>query len=119
MIIQQNFESSQTKPLPVIGLSNNQSADRQEKVPKKIFTESDFLTLALRLAKAESEDEVVTILKQCGLWEDNDQWYPVGNSHGNFSTIGNQQAKAESALTQNIINMIDSVLMRLCLAIMS
>lgn len=115
MIIQQNFESSQSKPLAVINLSDNQSADRQETVSTKIFTENDFLTLALRLAKAESEDEVVTILKQCGLWEDNTQWHPVGDSHGNFSTIGNQQAKAESALTENIINMIDSVLMRLCL----
>jgi len=71
--------------------------------------------LALSLARAENEKDVVKVLTKTGLWNDNTKWKEFNGSSGNWSTIGNQQSSADSALVEKIINAVDAVLMRECL----
>jgi len=74
----------------------------------------DHKDLALSLAKAETEKEVVRILNNAKLWSDDSAWKEVDESNGNWSTIGNQQSMPDSALAEKIINSVDAVLMREC-----
>jgi len=71
--------------------------------------------LCLSLAKAESEQEVIQILKKAGYWDDQKYWELYGSIENNFSIIGNQQSLPESAIVEKIINSVDAVLMRECL----
>jgi hypothetical protein len=71
--------------------------------------------LCLRLAKSESEDEVINILKNAGYWDNQSNWRFYGNIENNFSTIGNQQSLPESAIVEKLINSVDALLMRECL----
>jgi len=71
--------------------------------------------LCLELANAETEEEVVKILKNYGYWTDPNSWKYFGNVENNRSQIGNQQAKPESALIEKIINSVDHVLIKECL----
>lgn len=71
-------------------------------------------TLAIKLAKAESEDEVVSILTQFGVWDDISLWLPFGGNENNYSTIGNQQQSADAAFVEKIINSIDACLIKEC-----
>jgi len=71
--------------------------------------------LALALAKAETEKDVVLILTKVGFWDDKKVWEEVDESTGNWSTIGNQQSAPDAALVEKIINSVDAVLMRECL----
>ncbi len=75
----------------------------------------DYNDLALSLARAETEKEVVQILNNAKLWSDNGAWKEVDASNGNWSTIGNQQSTPDAALAEKIINSVDAVLMRECL----
>ena len=45
--------------------------------------------LCLELVYAETEDEIINILKQHGLWDD-DAWKAYGGSENNWGQIGNQ-----------------------------
>jgi hypothetical protein len=63
---------------------------------------------------AESEEEVVKILKRENLWDDTSQWAYYGGMENNWGIIGSQQAKPESALVEKIVNSVDAVLMREC-----
>ena len=72
--------------------------------------------LALRLLRADSEAEVVRILRQQGLWHDAKCWRLYGDRAGNFSVIGNQQSRPEAALVEKIVNSVDARLMKECLA---
>ena len=71
--------------------------------------------LVLKLAYCEREDEVIELLTEIGLWENSDYWRPFGDVENNWSTIGNQQSEAESALVEKIVNSIDAMLMKECL----
>lgn len=75
----------------------------------------DVKELALSLAKAETEKEVVGILRKVGFWTDKNAWKEVDESVGNWSTIGNQQSAPDAALVEKIINSVDAVMMRECL----
>jgi len=68
----------------------------------------------ISLAKAESEEEVVNILKNTGFWENQAAWEDYDQNPNNFSTIGNQQSSPDTALVEKIINSVDAVLMREC-----
>ena len=72
-------------------------------------------SLCLDLVKAESEQEVIGILKKAGYWDSQENWKFYGDIENNFSTIGNQQSLPESAIVEKIINSVDAVLMRECL----
>ena len=71
--------------------------------------------LALKLAAAEAEEEVINILTTQGLWDDMSRWQPYGQNENNFSIIGNQQSSADAALVEKLVNSVDAVLMKECL----
>jgi hypothetical protein len=71
--------------------------------------------LALSLAMAETEKEVVHTLEKAFLWSDSKAWKEFNGSSGNWSTIGNQQSSADAALVEKIVNAVDAVLTRECL----
>jgi hypothetical protein len=71
--------------------------------------------LCLNLAYAESEEEVIALLKKARYWDNPSAWQYYGGTENNFSTIGNQQSRPESALVEKIINSVDALLMAECL----
>ncbi|MBU4234295.1 MAG: hypothetical protein L6277_10415 [Desulfobacterales bacterium] len=71
--------------------------------------------LCLSLMKADSEDEVITILQDAGYWEDGGVWRFYGDNGNNFSTIGNQMSSPDAALIEKIVNSVDARLMNECL----
>ena len=78
-------------------------------------TSIDSKSLALKLLRADSEDEVVRILKSADLWDNADLWRLYGDKEGNFAQAGNQQSLPEAALVEKVVNCCDSRLMRECL----
>lgn len=78
-------------------------------------TESNYRELCLRLMKADTEADAVTILKSAGFWDDPNCWRLFGDRENNFSTIGNQQSRPEAALTEKVVNAIDARLMNECM----
>lgn len=71
--------------------------------------------LCLCLADSENEQEVIKLLKKCNYWDDPSCWRYFGDTPDNYSTIGNQQERAEYALVEKIINSVDALLMGKCL----
>jgi len=71
--------------------------------------------LCLNLLRADSEEEVISLLSHKGYWDEPKVWRLIGDREGNYSTIGNQQSKPEAALTEKVINAIDARLMNECL----
>jgi len=69
--------------------------------------------LLLKLAKAENEDEVESILKE--EYAKSLNWYPFNGDSSNFATINNQQTDSIAALAEKPINSIDAVLTKECL----
>jgi len=69
----------------------------------------------ISLAKAESEKEVIALLKEAGYWDNPSAWRYYGDNENNFAVIGNQQSSPDAALVEKIINSVDAVLMRECL----
>lgn len=72
-------------------------------------------TLCIELAKAETEEEVINLLKNEGFWDNPNAWRYYGDNENNFATVGNQQSAPDSALVEKIINSVDAVLIRECL----
>lgn len=71
--------------------------------------------LAITLAKCESEDEVITVLKNEGYWGNKDHWKIFGKNENNYSTIGNQASAPDAALVEKLVNSVDAVLQKECL----
>ena len=72
--------------------------------------------LALDLLRADSEEEVVSILQDAELWGDRSLWRLYGDKEGNFAQAGNQQALPEAALVEKVVNCADARLLAACLA---
>lgn len=70
--------------------------------------------LCLALMKADSEDEVVRILKNADYWDNDEAWRYYGDRETNYNAIGNQQSKPEAALVEKLINSVDARLMNEC-----
>lgn len=70
--------------------------------------------LCLALVHCESEDEVIDILKREKYWDSPENWQLFGGDENNYSIIGNQQNKPESAIVEKIINSVDAMLMAEC-----
>ena len=73
------------------------------------------LDLAIALAKSETEEAVIQILKDCGYWDEYSLWSPLGDNSNNYSIIGNQQSSPDSAFVEKMINSIDACLNGECL----
>lgn len=67
--------------------------------------------LAVKLLRADTENEVIDLLRAAGYWDNPDAWRNYGDNENNFSIIGNQQSQPEAALVEKIVNSIDSTLM--------
>jgi hypothetical protein len=70
--------------------------------------------LALSLMKADSEEEVIAILKEAGFWDDPKLWRFYGDYENNYNTIGNQQGRPDAALVEKLVNSVDARLMNEC-----
>lgn len=70
--------------------------------------------LCYDLLAAEDEGGAIMILRRAGVWDDPGTWRFFGGQENNFSTIGNQQANAEAALVEKLVNSIDAVLTLEC-----
>jgi hypothetical protein len=66
--------------------------------------------LLSRLLAANTEDEVVKILKDVGYWDDPKVWRFYGDKQRNWATVGNQQSKPDHALVEKLTNAIDTKL---------
>jgi len=75
----------------------------------------DTKKLCLSLMTADTEDEVISILKEVGLWNKSEVWRYYGDLENNFSTIGNQQSTPDAALVEKIVNSVDACLINMCL----
>jgi hypothetical protein len=71
--------------------------------------------LCLQLMHADSEDEVVELLKNNGLWENKAFWRYYGDRETNFNEIGNQMSSADAALVEKVVNSVDARLTNACL----
>jgi hypothetical protein len=71
--------------------------------------------LCLALMKADSEEEVIGMLKTAGLWDDKNLWRFYGDYENNYNTIGNQQGRPDAALVEKVVNAVDARLMNECL----
>lgn len=79
------------------------------------MSNNEIKELALSLAKADTEKEVVELLKQAKYWDDDTAWREYGGSSNNYPIIGNQQSSADNALVEKLVNAVDAVLMKECL----
>ena len=79
------------------------------------MTDREIKKFALDILHADSEDEVIEILKKAGYWDNCTAWRRYGDKEGNWSQIGNQQSSPEAALVEKVVNSIDSRLMSQCL----
>src|SRR5207249_2945489 len=70
--------------------------------------------LCLRLMRADTEAEVVEILKQAEYWDDPKAWRLFDDDENSFATIGNQQAEAVAAFVEKIVNSVDARLVNAC-----
>lgn len=70
--------------------------------------------LCLQLMRADTEEEVVSILTEAGYWQEPRSWRYLGGIDNNFSSIGNQQSEAIAALVEKIVNGVDSRLINAC-----
>src|SRR6266704_2315826 len=78
---------------------------------------SEKKNLCLALMRADTEAEVIQILTDAGYWTNKRVWRLYGDRENNFSTIGNQQNRADAALVEKLINSVDARLMHECLAL--
>ena len=79
------------------------------------MTNKQVKEFALKLLYADSEIEVISILKAAGYWDDPSAWRLYGDKEGNWSAAGNQQTFPEASLVEKVINSVDSRLMLECL----
>ena len=75
----------------------------------------DIKKLALSILKAETEENVIHLLNNEGLWKNLDYWKPFGANENNVSTIRNQQSKPDAAIVEKIINSVDAILIKKCM----
>ena len=75
----------------------------------------DTKKLCLDLIHADTEDEVIKILKNRGLWDDPKYWRYYGDDELNWNRAGNQQARSDFAVNEKLVNTIDSRLMLECM----
>lgn len=54
------------------------------------------------------------ILNSNAIFQDQNNWFPLGGSDNNFATIENQQSSSIGALIEKFTNSIDAILMKKC-----
>ena len=67
------------------------------------------------LIEADSEEEVLGLLREADYWDRQDVWRFYGDIENNYSTMGNQQSRPEAALVEKLVNSVDARLVERCL----
>jgi len=78
------------------------------------MTNEELKQMCLSLLRADTEEEIIKILKGKGFWDNHKLWRYYGDKEDNFSTVGNQQSRPEAALVEKVVNSVDAVLMNEC-----
>lgn len=78
------------------------------------MTNEKLKQICLSLLHADTEEEVIKILRTEGYWDKSIFWRYYGDKEDNFSTVGNQQSRPEAALVEKIVNSVDALLMNEC-----
>ena len=84
----------------------------------RLFTmqESDLRELFQRLYAAGTEAEVEAVVQsRAEVFNNSQNWQPLGNNDNNYGIVENQQANPVAALIEKITNSIDAVLTKKCL----
>ena len=71
--------------------------------------------LCMDLLQADTEEQVIALLRAQGYWDNPEVWRPFGDKQDNFSTMGNQSSSPDAALVEKLVNSVDAVLMGECL----
>ena len=71
--------------------------------------------LFISLLNADTEEEVISLLKKTNYWEDENAWRFYGDKENNYKDAGNQAAEAEASLVEKITNSRDARLLNECL----
>ena len=79
------------------------------------MTNGQIRDLCNALLHAETENDVITVLKDAGYWDKPELWRHYGDLENNWGTSGNQQSFAEAALAEKIVNSVDARLINECL----
>lgn len=79
------------------------------------MTNGQIRDLCIALLQAETEDEVIGLLKKAGYWDQPALWRHYGDLENNWGQGGNQQSLAEAALVEKIVNSVDARLINECL----
>jgi hypothetical protein len=79
------------------------------------MTNGQIRDLCIALLHAETEAEVIAVLKKVGYWDDPNAWRYYGDDELNWNRTGNQQARADFAVNEKLVNTIDSRLMLECM----
>lgn len=79
------------------------------------MTNGQIRDLCVALLHAETEDEVIGLLKTAGYWDRPALWRHYGDLENNWGQGGNQQSLAEAALVEKIVNSVDARLIKECL----
>lgn len=70
--------------------------------------------LCTALLHADSEGEIITLLRKHGYWNKSALWRHYGDVENNWGQSGNQQSLAEAALAEKIVNSVDARLINEC-----
>lgn len=79
------------------------------------MTNGQIRDLCTALLHAETEEEVIDLLKKHGFWDKPELWRHYGDLENNWGQGGNQQSLAEAALVEKIVNSVDARLINECL----
>jgi len=78
------------------------------------MTNEQIKKFCLSLLHADSETDVIQILKEAGYWDDPSCWRYYGDTENNYGQVGNQQARSDNAVVEKVINSVDASLIRRC-----
>jgi hypothetical protein len=79
------------------------------------MSEKQLKELCISLIKADTETEVIDLLKKAGCWDRREAWRFYGDYENNYSAIGNQASRPDAALVEKLVNSVDARLMNECL----
>ncbi len=79
-----------------------------------LMDEQHMQNLCLALIHADSEAEVIALLRGAGFWDRQEAWRHFGDIENNWATIGNQQSSPEAALVEKLVNSVDARLISAC-----
>jgi len=79
------------------------------------MTNLEIKELCTSLMLADSEQQVIALLKERGYWDDPSCWRYYGDDELNWNRAGNQQVRADFALNEKLVNTIDTRLMLECM----